>query len=200
MLRAGNPGPGTTCTNYVSGQVSPDDVPLTPSAIPSSTLSVTQLEAVKAQAKANGTYFAAGTCPGSLTRNPVYVEGPCAVGAGANTAASPGFLVIVNGTFGMTGNSTLYGIIYAVNAQGSKGDVVTVGGNASIQGGIDVDGLGTVNAGDSHQGNLTYDGTAFGTILVAGGAQPTPNTFRQLPTSQQSLARAVGPKSSRPAG
>jgi len=198
-------GPNTTCTNYQSGQVGPNDNVATTPASPAATLTPTQLESLKAQAIAAGTYWpkAGQACPATmsdLTGAPTYVAGPCTItitgGGTANSQASPGFLVLVNGTIEISGSSTFYGVIYAVNAQGcppgciqsnnaaAASDVVYVHGNGQVLGGIDVDGNGTVGLGESHQGNLTYGAAGFNTMKTWGGAAGTPNSFRQLPAGQ----------------
>ena len=47
----------------------------------------------------------------------------------------------------MNGNADFFGVIYAVNAQNSSGNVVTVHGNATVQGGVLIDGNGIFDAG-----------------------------------------------------
>jgi Tfp pilus assembly protein PilX len=179
------------CKNYRTGQVSPDTTGAPAGSSP--TLNATQLEGLKAQAKANGTYYGvvngSPTCPttmAALTGAPTYVEGPCNLSFGGgtgNSSASPGFLVIANGTLSLGGNATFYGVVYAVNQQGSSGEVVVVHGNATLQGAINVDGRGTVGLGSSST-NLIYDPRAFAAIKGYSGAAPTPNTFRVLPVGQ----------------
>ena len=184
----------STCLNYSAdkGQVAPDTSSIR-SSMSATTLSAVQLEAVKQQAVNAGTYFASGTCPGSTQLSspssgtwqgaPVYVEGPCNLSGGGNTAASPGFLVIVNGTYALGGNSTFYGLVYAVNAQGSTGAVVSTSGTAEIQGSVVVDGLGGVLAGASKT-NIVYDPRALSLVRGFAGASIARNTWRLLPTGQ----------------
>ncbi len=187
----GGQPPSSSCAQYgQSAQVSPGPTYASPSS-QTPTLSSTQLAAAKAQAISNGTYFAAGNCPttmAQLTGSPVYVEGPCNLSFTgndtANSASSPGCLILVNGTLYLGGTVTFYGVIYAVNAQGSSGDVVTTHGNAYVQGGIDVDGNGTVNFGSSGKPNISYGPSAFSGLKAFGGAALTPNTYRQLPVTQ----------------
>lgn len=177
----------TQCKNYSAGQVSPDTTGAP--ATPSPTLTVTQLEGLKYQAKANGTYFKTGECPASmaaLSGAPAYVEGPCNLsfaGGEANSQELPGFLVLYNGTLSLNGNATFYGVVYAVNAQGSTGEVVIVHGTAKIVGAVDIDGPGTLGLGSS-AANLIYDPRAFNNIKTYGGAAITPNSFRALPIGQ----------------
>lgn len=185
----GGKGAGTTCTSYRAGQVSPDTVSTTPSS-PSPTLTASQLAGLKAEAIANGTYWAANSCPSTisqLTGAPTYIEGPCTLSFSgsdsANASGSPGYMVLVNGTLDVSGSSSFYGVVYAVNAQGSSGDVVTIHGNGHIYGAVDVDANGTVQIGSSHE-SLTYDASGFSVMKTYGGAAPTPNSFRQLPVGQ----------------
>jgi Tfp pilus assembly protein PilX len=183
--------PPQPCDSYQSKQVSPpNDVVYSPT-MPTLTLNAQQLLSVKAQAKANGTYWGPGSCPTSISQLsglPTYITGPCNMGFSgngqANTQSSPGFLVIANGTISFSGTVTFYGAIYDVNQQQSNLDVVSIGGNALVQGGIVVDGNGEVAGGSSHKGNLTYDPTAINLAKTWGGAASTPNSFRQLPAGQ----------------
>jgi hypothetical protein len=205
-LTPGPPWPGSQCTNYRSGQVSPDTVGSAASSS-STTLNALQLSSLKLQAQNNGTYWGPGGLPGcpsspsQLTGNPTYIEGPCymnfTTGGTGNSVSSPGFLVMANGSLQLNGPITFYGVIYGVNTQGATGlpcsgqnaggtspsDIVYVHGTALVQGAIDVDGNGTVCFGSSAQ-NFAYDNTAFATIKGFGGAVSAPNTFRVLPDGQ----------------
>jgi len=170
-----------------------------------------QLLEVKQLAIANGTYFPVGHCPTSgsqLIGWVVYVDGtdssPCNMQITANTVmnslASPGLLVIVNGTLTLKGSSTFYGVIYAANQGNLSSTVVTLGGTTTVVGGVAVDGNGTLalslgssgngqnpctDTGSSNKcGDLEYDSAAFDSLDGFAGADPTPNTFRQLPATQ----------------
>ena len=177
------------CKNYdkAHGQVSPDTTNAAPS--PSPTLSATQLEAFKEQAKWAKAYYAAGVCPGSmeeLSGLPAYVTGPCDLsytkGTG-NSAASPGFLIIANGTLSLNGNSQFYGAIYAVNQQNTAAAAVTVHGTTQVVGSITVDGNGGISFGSSAE-NMEYSEGVNANILTYAGATPTRNSFRVLPITQ----------------
>jgi Tfp pilus assembly protein PilX len=175
------------CKEYREGQVSPDTTNV--AANPSVTLSTAQLEILKSAAKAAGTYFPTGKCPGSFEEtkgNPAYVEGPCELsynGGSGNSEKSPGFLVLVNGTFRLNGNAEFFGSIYAVNAQASSGVVVEAHGNSGITGGIDVDGNGGISFGSSKE-NFVYNNSASEELKGFAGAAATRNSFRVLPISQ----------------
>jgi Tfp pilus assembly protein PilX len=171
----------------VHGQVTPDTTNAAPN--PPVTLTASQLEGVKAWAKVNKTYFPSGTCPGSLaelTGKPAYVEGPCELfyhEGTANSEKEPGFLVLVNGTLRMNGPALFFGTVYAVNAQNSAGVIVEVAGNATIVGGIDVDGNGGIAFGESHE-NLIYNPASAKELTSFVGASATRNSFRVLPINQ----------------
>jgi Tfp pilus assembly protein PilX len=177
------------CEKWEKGkeQVSPDTTGAGGS--PSPTLSATQLEALKQQAESAGTYYTAGKCPESpeaAAGLPAYVEGPCELsytkGTG-NTEESPGFLVLVNGTLTLSGNSQYFGVVYAVNKQESSGIVVELHGCNRLVGAIDVDGNGGINFGSCAE-NFVYDPTAISKLKGSAGAAPTRNSFRVLPAGQ----------------
>jgi hypothetical protein len=114
------------------------------------------------------------------------VQGPCNIsitGNGSiNSATTPGVLVIENGTLSLGGTVNFYGLIYMVNKQASSGSVVTVGGNAVIQGSVNIDGLGGVTAGSSKT-NLVYDSRAIALLRGSTGASINRGTIRTLPPS-----------------
>ena len=189
------------CEKYVTGQIEPDTTePRVAS--PSPTFSSAQLATFKQQAEWAGTYYPTGRCPSGMPAGAiVYVEGPCAVGGGGNektnSEASPGFLIIANGTFSMGGTSVFYGVVYAVNQQESSVPppacsisvpnsciVVSIGGNAKLHGAIDVDGNGGIEVGESHKENLEFNPEAIEKLKLYAGATPTRNSFRVLPNSQ----------------
>ena len=164
---------------------------------PEQLLSESQLESLKALAESRGTFYSgkAGTCPSSLeglNGFPTWVEG-CGelkyTGGVGNSSASPGLLILADGTLELTGNSEFFGVIYAHNAQGSSEAVVTLHGTAKVWGAIDVDGNGGLEFGSS-KANLIYEPAAIGSIVGSAGATPTRNTFRVLPIGQE--ARAAG--------
>jgi Tfp pilus assembly protein PilX len=168
-------------------QVEPDTTKTTPPA-PPQTYTPGQLETIKKQAQANGTFYATGSCPSGLPQGKlVYVEGPCEISGGgsetANSEAEPGFLVVANGTFSMNGTSTFYGTVYMVNKQESSGAVLSLHGNAHLIGAICIDGNGGVEFGSSKV-NLEYSSKSIEELKVYAGATPTRNTFRELPISQ----------------
>ena len=174
-----------TCIGYdqAKGQISPPDAVQTGFA--GRALPVNAVDDFRRRAKALGTYYASG-CPTSMTGAVVFVEsGTCSYTTGTfNSAAAPGVFVINNGTLNLAGNVTYFGAIYAANAQNSTGDVITLGGTATIQGSIAVEGLGGVNAGSSKL-NIVYDPAATANLFGYGSsAGVSQNTFRELPAGQ----------------
>jgi Tfp pilus assembly protein PilX len=180
------------CTNYQSskGQVQPPAVTTDPSG--SSALTLTQLQQLEQQAQSSGTFYPTGSCPStsaalsSVGGAPVVVQGPCNISVGGpqsiNTAASPGVLIIENGTITIGGTAVFYGLLYCVNKQGSSGSVVTITGNGVIQGVVAVDGLGGVSVGSSKT-NLIYDSRATSLLKGTAGSSVSKNSFRLLPQS-----------------
>ena len=100
----------------------------------------------------------------------------------SNSAASPGALIIENGTFSIGGTAQFFGLLYCVNKQGSTGSVVTISSNATIQGVVSVDGLGGVTIGSTRT-NLIYDSRAPTLLKGTSGSSVSKNSFRLLPQS-----------------
>jgi len=174
-----------TCMGFDQnkGQVSPPDSVQT--GFTGRALPVNAVDDFRRRAKALGTYYASG-CPASLTGQVVFIEnGNCSYTGGTfNSAASPGLVVINTGTLNLGGNVTYYGVIYAANAQNVTGDVITLGGTATIQGAIAVEGGGAVVAGSSKL-NIVYDPAATANLFGYGAtAEVSQNTFRELPAGQ----------------
>ena len=140
-----------------------------------------------------------------LQGDPVYVDGTgCGTIkiTGNQDANDPplasGFLVLANAGLDLEGTGTYYGVIYAPNLTGLTGDIVTLGGTSTVVGGLNVDGSASLNLGSSGNGvvnctdtgknnkcgDLEFDSAAFNGIQGFAGADPAPNTFRQLPNTQ----------------
>ena len=204
------PPPPSSCVTYGNvNQISPSS----PTSVntwvnpPASSpvLSSTQLADAKAMAQAAGTYIPSTTACGSITASQlagaiVYIEGSssCAISIASNpvinSQASPGVLILANGTLSFTGSGTYYGLIYGANLSGSSASIVNLNGTSTVVGGIAVDGNASMSLGSSGNGvdcspsnkcgDLMFDSAAFNNIVGFGGADQTPNTFRQLPASQ----------------
>jgi hypothetical protein len=174
-----NTPPKSSCLNYDAskGQVSP---PVYQTGYSTTTsISSDQLDTLRATAKNNGTYYSSG-CPSSLTGTVVFVEsGNCSYGAGTfNSLASPGMVVIVNGTLTMSGNTRYYGLVYLRNAQSSSGYLLSMGGNTSIIGGIAVDGAGGITAGGS--ATIAFNSNVFAVGRGFGNPNVVKSTWREL--------------------
>jgi type II secretory pathway pseudopilin PulG len=177
-------------------QVYPELTENPPSA--SVTLSKEALETVKGEAIANVKYYTTPNCPTSmaqLTGSKVYIEGcgslKVTANGTANSLASPGFLVVANGTIELSGTSTFYGIIYAANlnlAPLANEAIVKLQGGTNVVGELIVDGNGGIELGSSGAGgnpaNLTFSSKAAIGAKISAGATPTRNGFRELPSGQ----------------
>ncbi|MCW3029768.1 MAG: hypothetical protein JWN81_2979 [Solirubrobacterales bacterium] len=176
------------CEEYREGQIANAKVNPPPGA-PTPTLSTTQLAAFKQMAESEKTYYGPGNCPTGLpSGKPVFIEGPCTVSGGkkevGNSQESPGFLVLVNGTFELGGQAEFWGTVYLVNAQESSGVVVNIGGNSNLRGEIVVDGNGGMEVGENHQRNVEYDPRSAAELKIYAGATPTRNSFRVLTANE----------------
>lgn len=220
--------PGGKCEQYNAGSTHPPRVsqvspPIANENPPTSTTTLTasQLETIKSEAQAHGTFYSPTNCPTSMQqlagvqlptegvllptspRAPVYIEGCGAVNIQANgtancesptpaasppNPASPGFLVLANGTFELSGKSIYCGVIYAANLENLSGPVVKLQGGTVVVGGIVVDGAGGIDFGSSGQGgnpaNLVFDPLAIHNATISAGAAATRNSFRVLPSGQ----------------
>jgi Tfp pilus assembly protein PilX len=179
---------GNSCLGFdqSKGQVSPPDAVQT--GFTGRVMAVNAIDDFRRRAKALGSYYATG-CPPSLTGQVVFIESAnCSyTGGTGNSATQPGLLVINTGTLNLGGNVTYYGAIYAANNNAppaDSGDIVTLGGTATIQGGVAVEGNGGVVAGSSKL-NIVFDPGAVSNLTGFGrSAQVSQNTFRELPGSQ----------------
>lgn len=173
-------------------QVYPE--PTSKTTVPSPIMNEEQLAAQRSEAITNGTFRSPTVkgCPKTpeeLSGMPAFVEGcgklHITSNGTANSEASPGFLVLYNGTISLEGTSTFYGVIYAHNAppEESSSAVVSLGGTTEVVGAIEVDGKGGVEFGASKV-NFVYNSKAIEEIKTYAGATPTRNTFRVLPGGQ----------------
>ena len=168
------------------GQVSPPDSIQT--GFSGRAVPVNAIDDFRRRAKAIGTYYASG-CPSSLTGPVVFIEnGNCSFTGGTfNSDTAPGLVVVRTGTLSLGGNVTYYGTIYAANENPSptdSGDVVSLGGTATIQGAVVIEGLGGLLAGSSKL-NVVYDPGASANLYGYGtSAEISQNTFRELPAGQ----------------
>jgi len=198
------PPPPSSCASYGTNQITPAPTWVNP---PSGTpvLSASELSEAQQLAEANGTYYGSSTNCNSIGASQlqgqvVFIQGgpTCNISITSNpvinSATSPGWLIINDGTISFGGSATFYGVIYGVNASNQSTSIVTLGGTSTVVGGLAVNGLATLSVGSSGNGvdcssgnkcgDLMFDPNAFNSIVGFGGADETPNTFRQLPASQ----------------
>ena len=168
------------------GQVSPPDsvqTGFTGRALPANVIAD-----FRRRAKALGTYYATG-CPASLAGAVVFIENAsCSYTGGTfNSDTAPGLVIVNTGTLDLGGNVTYYGAIYAANENAppaDSGDIVTLGGTATVQGSIVIEGAGGLLAGSSKL-NVVYDPGAAANLYGYGtSAEVSQNTFRELPAGQ----------------
>lgn len=139
---------------------------------------------LKARAIADGTYYPAGTCPPveGLSGAIVYIESAtCHYTSNTdfNTADQPGMILMAQGQLWISGTATYHGIIYHANEGGSTGEAFRVHGNATIDGGVLVDGNAMTVAGSSHL-NLSLNPNAFTAVRSYGTAGIVQNTWREI--------------------
>jgi Tfp pilus assembly protein PilX len=178
-----NPALSSTCLQYDSthtiNQISPDTTSANSTA--GNAISAADQSALKAQAQANGTYYA--TCPTNMPSGPVvWIDsGNCSWTGTAtlNSSASPGVIIINNGTIAVGGTLTYYGLLYGINAQATSGTVISTIGNAQVFGAIMVDGNGGVGAASSKL-NITFDPNAVAGINTVSNASYIQTTWREL--------------------
>ncbi len=175
----------STCMGFDQnkGQISPPDSVQT--GFTGRALPVNSIDDFRRRAMALNTYYATG-CPASLTGAVVFVEsGNCTYNGGTfNSAASLGLVVFGSGTLTLGGNVTYFGAIYMANTTNSTADLLSLGGTATIQGAIAVEGGGGVVAGSSKL-NIVFDPGAIGSLFGYGStAEVSQNTFRELSAGQ----------------
>lgn len=179
QLGSGGLGTLTSLTNLLNAQISPNTTASGAGA--SATMDSAQLARLKQVAVANGTYFT--SCPASLAGSVVYIEATASCSYGSNTtfnsADAPGAVVLTGGTLTLGGSATYYGLIYHANLSSATGNLITLSGNAKLQGGGMVDGNATLSAGSSGV-NIVFDDRAFTNVKTFGGAGLVQNTWRQL--------------------
>jgi len=141
------------------------------------------LARLKATAISNSTYYAGCPTEAQLTGEVVYVEsGNCSYNSNSqfNSPQAPGMLILNAGTISISGTANFYGVIYAVNANGLTGTVVSTQGTGQIVGGVLVDGLGQVVLGSSSSPKIQFDVNAFRAVASYGTAGIVQNTWREI--------------------
>ncbi len=147
-------------------------------------MSVEARARLKATAIADGTYYA--TCPPSLAGHVVYIEsGNCSYTGNdvVNSAADPGMVLMATGSLYLGGTTVYNGVLYHANTANSTAAVMQIQGNATVVGGVLVDGDATTIAGSSKL-NIQLSPSAFGAVSSYGSAGVIQNTWREIRTQQ----------------
>jgi hypothetical protein len=179
-----------TCASYAQdkGQISPEQIQQGYSD-GGHAIATGLVDRLRARAQADGTYYAAGTCPSSPAGGLVFIENAnCSwahISGCCNSETSPGVLFVNRGTVSFTGNNTFYGLIYAFNAQAAgrlDPAVVTLGGNTTVQGSIIVDGDGNLVLGSNGTNYIWDDRYLYqDTVLFTyGSAGVVQNSWREV--------------------
>ncbi|MEA2286720.1 MAG: hypothetical protein QOJ21_2763 [Solirubrobacteraceae bacterium] len=148
-------------------------------------------------AKKKGTWVQdCASLPSPTPGGIVFAEGGVCNIDGTNTTsqAAPGLVINLTGSFTMGGNDQYHGVLYAANRMSSTNlalnttvrDVLSLGGNPVIFGGVLIDGNGVANIGSSGgsgslTGNIIFDGNAFPVAQTIANAGVIQNTWRELP-------------------
>jgi hypothetical protein len=151
---------------------------------------------LKTSAMRLGRYYSAATgCPTSLAGNPVYIDHLACQVAGSgtvNSVSSPGMIVVDGGSLRITGNTTIYGVVYYTDllkydspATITADPAIDLSGTVALKGGLIVDGMANVNVGDSGAGGtgvaqITFDGRGFDAVHSIATADVVQNTWREL--------------------
>ena len=173
----------SSCLGYEAqkGQIAPDTTQTGYSG--GNAVSAERLDTLRSRAVAAGSYYASG-CPANPSGPIVFIErGDCAytnsAGPCCNSAASPGVLVIANGTLALGGNIVFNGVVYLANQQQSVGALLSLAGTSGVVGAVAVDGSGGVLAGASGR-NVTYASSVFNRLRGYGTAGIIQNTWREI--------------------
>jgi Tfp pilus assembly protein PilX len=203
-LRCGNqgmtPSYGSLCAGWDAshGQLSPPtfNPAYTDASGGNQTLQDAQMQALKATAVANGTYYN-GTCPPAGQAGVVYVENAnCTYNSNTtwDSDAAPGMLIFASGTVYFSGTLNFYGIIYMADGQDTvsgactqpalqndytqnNGPVFTVHGTGTLYGALFVGNCGVVDAGSSAF-NIQFDSNAFKGAIAYQTPALAKNTFQ----------------------
>jgi Tfp pilus assembly protein PilX len=150
-----------------------------------------------AKAQAQGKYYT--SCPSSLSGEIVVIDvvGECSYQGNTefNTAADPGFLILLNAksSLSLGGSAIYHGVVYHANmgvvpnvgsATQSTGTLITLSGNSRIVGGVLIDGPGRIDAGSSAGANagsnIEFDDHGYSNVTSYAGAGIIQNSWREI--------------------
>lgn len=176
----------SACMDYEAskGQVDPPSAVATGQYINQRALPDDVTARLKETAESGGRFYPAGSCPTSLTAPVTYIvdADSCPTfngNATANSAQSPGIVIVERGTLRFGGGFQYYGILYHLNLANASADLIDLGGNVTVFGGIYIDGDGRLVAGSSKV-NLVYTDSAFTQIASHGTAGVVQNSWREV--------------------
>ena len=136
---------------------------------------------LRTRAIADGTYYT--SCPATLAGAVVFVEttSACSYTGNStfNSATAPGLVVMTAGSLSVGGSVTYHGVVYHANLSDVSSTLVSVQGTAAVQGGVIIDGPGTMVAGSSKL-NVVFDDRAHRRVASYGGAGLVQNTWREI--------------------
>jgi hypothetical protein len=174
------------CMEYEEGkgQIDPDSAVQTGQYVDQRALPDDVTARLRETAENNARYYPSGQCPSDLTAPVTYIVNADSCGTfngniTANSATEPGIVIVERGTLSFAGGFQYYGILYHLNLTDASADLIDLGGNVSIFGGIYIDGNGRLLAGSSKV-NLVYLDEAFTQIRTHGAAGVVQNSWREL--------------------
>lgn len=181
---------GSSCADYSkSSQINPEESIKYDQYVGEPVLTPEAIDRLRAFAQASGTYYT--SCPSSPAGEVVFVEPQAPLTPACdydapgkndfNSSSDPGVFILTRGTFNIHANDAYYGIVYALNGQGSAGTVVSTGGGGEIRGGVFIDGAGKLTVGRSSP-NVIFEVGAFEGITSYGVAGVVQNTWREVPS------------------
>lgn len=188
--------PGRPCEDYQvnKGQVAPAGSIVREPPQTQPTMNDAQLARFKKAAETSNPPAYYTSCPSTLTGLVVYIDVPagtqCSYSSSPtwNSLAAPGVMIMPRGRMTFTGGPTYHGVLYFGNQDNYTGNVLDMGGNAEVIGGVIIDNGGGVTVGSSGGGgsngpNLQFSANAFNALATFGTAGLIQNTWRELPPS-----------------
>lgn len=173
------PGPDDPCIRHREGQISP---PVTDS-FTGELLPEGAVDALRVAAQAANSYYTSCPDEAQLTGKNVFIEGvSCSFSTSRviNSPEDPGRIVVHRGAISFGGSLDIYGLVLATNGMTpGNGVLVTVSGDATIQGAVFIEGGGGLALGSSNL-NLNFDERALEDLVTWGLPAFEHHSFREL--------------------
>jgi hypothetical protein len=191
-------GTGPACTDYDAGKNQVLPAAIVHDASYPSAMTAAQIARFKAAAQtANPPTYFHNTCPASLAGKVVFIDFdldsncPGSYNGTYNSKISPGIVIMPRGTLNDF-KGVYFGILYLGNKQNSSDTVLTLAANSEVCGGVAIDGLGHLVAGQASNSASTCDPSrdratilfqdnAFNSLSSFGTTGLVQNTWRELP-------------------